>query len=71
MLLQEAITLIVVFTAAGYLARRIWLLAVRGRGGGCGGGGCSTCPGSQPTDASPPGFVPLDQISDSRSAPRD
>ncbi|MEQ8788827.1 MAG: hypothetical protein RIC55_21120 [Pirellulaceae bacterium] len=71
-MLQEALALTVVFVAGAYLTRRVWLLAVKGRGGGCGGGGCAACPGNQSADATspeflPPGFVSLHQISDTRT----
>lgn len=72
-LLQEISALALVALAAGYLAWRGWQVVVRNRAGGCGGGGCSVCPGNssrviEPHAAghAPAGFVPLDQLEDPR-----
>jgi hypothetical protein len=69
-LLQEFVALAVVAAAAAYLAYRGWLVLARKRSGGCGGGGCSTCPGGEQKGAKQQGFVPIEQLVDRNRGPQ-
>jgi hypothetical protein len=68
-LLQEIAAVSLVCVAAVYVAYRSWRVLVKKQTGGCGGGGCPTCPSGKQEASSPAGFVPLDELTDQRGFP--